>query len=132
MASVRQVLQLLAMTYSSCVSRNPLLTNSITGFLIASTGDVICQKYEHNLNNNLYPKSSSSITTNLLPRHLRDTGETALKEVDAAPSFKINIKRTLDMGLIRALAVTPFVVNWYPVSHRATPSILTRHCGALY
>ena len=137
MASVKQVLQLLAVTYSSCIQRNPLLTNSITGFIISATGDAICQRYEHSIiikDRTTTTSSSSSSINAPLSQHLRDsngsTKDSKSADVDLAtapPLFKLNLKRTLDMGLIRALAITPFVVNWYPLLYVFSPGKKIQH-----
>ena len=86
--------------YSGLVEKKPFLTNSVTGFLIASLGDVICQQQNYN-----------STVSSILPP---DTTKPSFAEVYDA-------KRTLRMGAIRGMVVTPFVLKWYPTLLRLSP-----------
>jgi protein Mpv17 len=84
--------------YSGVVEKKPFLTNAVTGFFIASAGDILCQQQNYN--------------SSMLPL------DTAFK-----PSFSevYDAKRTLRMGAIRGLIVTPFVLKWYPTLLKLSP-----------
>ncbi len=68
-----------------------MATNAVTGFFVASVGDVICQQYI---------------------------------EMRTGPLLSVvpwDPWRTAEMGLIRALVVTPFIHYWYPFVERTCP-----------
>ena len=98
--NVFEVFKTFLAIYSGLVEKKPFLTNAVTGFLIASAGDVICQQQ-------LYNSSLSS----MLPQ---DAMKLSFAEVYDA-------KRTLRMGAIRGMIVTPFVLKWYPTLLRLSP-----------
>jgi hypothetical protein len=83
--------------YNSLTLKSPLLVNACTGFIIASIGDLIAQKF-----------FVSNKNTN-----------------------KIDFLRSLKMGTIRALLITPFILKWYKFlaflfPERSTIKILCR------
>lgn len=177
--------------YHACNSRSPYITNCTTGFLIASIGDFLCQRYfEHpnklktmmlnnikikvkddldaetgeswsspsklgeesiNSSSGLPPSSSSGSVglTRRTPSNLAYRGSKEDPEQikqydmnnDIEPSktsdnqglpldFEWNSLRSLQMGLIRATVITPFVLFWYPLLQRLCPgTTLVRIAG---
>lgn len=87
--SMHKSVQRIAKLYEKMITRYPYTINCGTGFVIASIGDVACQKY--------MPKSTKNA------------------------KFEWDMRRTLDMGLIRAGVITPFISFWYPLLARVFP-----------
>lgn len=77
--------------YEQCVKKAPWLTNGATGIIIAAAGDYASQKY---------------FEKDLLPE---------------PEQFVWNAKRSIDMGILRAVVITPFVLAWYPFLARISP-----------
>lgn len=135
--------------YLDISARYPKLVNGTTGFSIAGLGDYLCQKYfEH-------PRKVESI---ILPASVHAEDVNSVNTVNTVNStqntfthqtlphpvgsieqqlhtdptiFAWDKKRTLDMCLIRAFIITPFVIKWYQVLPRISPglhlrSVLTR------
>ncbi len=73
--------------YQFIVSKFPFITNATTGFLIATIGDIYCQKYFE----------KKKVTDNAKP--------------EVTESW--NVRRSVEMGLIRAFVITPFILFWY-------------------
>lgn len=86
--------------YTRCLTRSPTATNCITGFIVATIGDVACQQYVEKPCN----MSNSSMISNT---------SIVEKGVDA--------KRAIELGLIRASLVTPFCQWWYGFLQRLAP-----------
>lgn len=83
-ASGSSLVTQLAVRYNAAVTSQPFAVNATTGFVIASLGDIACQKW--------FEKKA---------------------EWDA--------KRTLDMGLIRAFVMAPFMMAYFPFLNRLVP-----------
>jgi protein Mpv17 len=83
-----------AARYSFFAREYPFITNSITGFCIATIGDALCQRY---FDNNKH----------------QETGKPLQQTWD--------VRRSLELGLIRATVITPFIHFWYPFLERASP-----------
>jgi hypothetical protein len=91
----------IAAKYQSCVAKAPFLTNGTMGFMIAGTGDLVCQRYFE------YPR--------LLERLRKKKGDSS------SISFEWDKKRSFQMGFIRAAVITPFVLFWYPFITALSP-----------
>lgn len=87
----------IGIAYERLATKHPLKVNCVTGFIIASVGDIGCQVFDKTKANNW------------------------------------NKVRTMEMGLIRAFIVTPFIVNWYPFLASTFPgkAISTVACRVL-
>ena len=91
--------------YMRCLTDSPYTTNAVTGFIIASAGDIISQKYfeTHNKPNKI-DQSIKPETIDMM-HYLED----------------VDCRRVLEMGLIRAFVNTPFTLYWYGVLLRLAP-----------
>lgn len=85
--------------YTRCLTRSPYVTNCTTGFIVATAGDMLCQKYMDDSKNTEESASTTIITEG---KH-------------------IDMRRALEMGLIRAALVTPFTQFWYGFLLRIAP-----------
>jgi hypothetical protein len=93
------LLQKVANAYGQLATSKPLFTNCVTGFVIASIGDIVCQRYiEKQLKGRHVDEKLASNKTNKPPPAL----------------WKWDMKRTFEMGVIRAAVVAPFMQFWYP------------------
>jgi hypothetical protein len=99
--------------YHSWTVKAPYISNCTTGFVIAVVGDLLCQRYfeyparkERFIRENQQMLLQSSLGT-------RDSLLSSTTQ-DQYLSFQWDINRSVQMGLIRALVVTPFVMFWYP------------------
>jgi hypothetical protein len=95
----RQYFTRLINFYNHCLTVWPMTTNATTGFTIAAAGDVVCQYYEQKLDKTRI-KSAESI------------------EISAV---KYDWIRALEMGVIRAVVIVPFITVWYPFLIYACP-----------
>jgi len=104
---VRSVFAKVGSLYTECLTRSPYVTNCTTGFIVATAGDVLCQKY---MEDNKSPSQGSDVSINA-----QDT------------PIDVDVRRALEMGLIRASLVTPFTQFWYGFLLRVAPgSVLKR------
>ena len=85
-----------AINYEYFINNHPIKTNATTGFTIAVGGDLLCQYYEQK-----YDKR----------RH---------NHFETSP-FIIDYSRALQMGVIRAIVIVPFITMWYPFLVYASP-----------
>ena len=128
-------------TYNSCLNKSPMLTNSVTGFVIAALGDIAVQKYladEENKQKTASSSSSrssssgsssstsSSSSSSSSNSNSKKNLDSKSVSVGAAPGTKVSkhwwqAGRTLEMGIIRAAVVAPFVFSWYPFLARTVP-----------
>ena len=81
------------------LKRYPIQMNVCTGFLIAAIGDVAAQHYENQ--QKFSPESHQQ------------------PEI-----FEINVRRAIDLGMIRAVIIAPFISVWYPFLARRFPTNL--------
>jgi hypothetical protein len=98
--------------YHGWTVKAPYITNCTTGFVIAVVGDLICQRYFE------YPARKERIfrenQQNLLQSNLAPGDSLASSSThDQFSSFQWDFHRSMQMGLIRAFVVTPFVMFWY-------------------
>ena len=102
---VRSVFAKVGSVYTECLTRSPYVTNCTTGFIVATAGDVLCQKY---MEDNKAASGAESMSS-------------------LAEERRIDVRRALEMGLIRASIVTPFTQFWYGFLLRLAPgSVLKR------
>jgi len=139
------VFKMLVESYNNALKNNFLAVNSCTGFIIASAGDILCQKL---MPIPSIPSSSSSTTTSsslpasspsysassyreslakdneIIKANIKKVDSTCRKEIVAISdddSVRIDWRRTFDMGLIRAAVITPFIYFWYPFVASVSP-----------
>lgn len=89
---------ILLKTYLELLQRRPVLVNSSTGFVLAAAGDVAAQFFE----------------------------QKQAQQQQQWQEFHVSGRRALDMGLIRALVVAPFVSYWYPFLGRRFSNTLVK------
>lgn len=102
---MRRLLGKVGAWYTGCLERAPYATNCLTGFIVASAGDVACQLY-------LEQPTQSTIA----PRFDDET-------VPPQHNIKIDKVRAAEMGLIRASLITPFTQYWYKLLLSLSPRI---------
>jgi hypothetical protein len=110
MASVIARLSNLVEAYVRISARYPKLVNGFTGFVIAGYGDYLCQRYYE------YPFHLKHLKS--LDSDIESTGTYLINphKQTSIPSilpFQWDHQRTLNMALIRAFVITPFVLKWY-------------------
>lgn len=116
--------------YQDIADRFPKLVNGTTGFLIAGVGDYLCQRhfeYPRRLQDHGMVECSTNISApNQIIVH-KDLLEYPESKTDQVPSEVLNFewdkKRTLDMSLIRAFVITPFVMKWYQILPKISPGL---------
>ena len=108
----------LFVVYETMNSRHPWKLNSAMAFVIASFGDLLCQKVIHNWNKMTIKEASNE----------RDFLVTPF-----LPDFVWDGKRTLDMGVIRSMLIAPFIMIWFKFLRTITPGgpILNLFCRVL-
>jgi len=74
--------------YTRVLGTHPFATNAVSGFAIASVGDVAAQLFEH--------------------RTWKDASHTEEER------WSLDARRTLQLGLIRSAIIAPFISFWYP------------------
>ena len=94
--------------YNRNLSASPYLTNCITGFFIAMAGDVLCQRY--------FESRKLTIVTPII-----DSGNSNHLSPVSQPTFNVDKLRAIEMGVIRALLITPVTQYWYTVLQWAFP-----------
>jgi hypothetical protein len=88
----------IASKYNHYAAHFPFITNAVTGFAVASAGDIFCQKYlENNLKNSIEFSECESNSNTVI------------------------ISRSVELGLIRSFLITPFIIKWYPFLARISP-----------
>lgn len=144
-------------SYQNLALQSPLLTNCIAGGSIAVIGDLLCQRYFEYPKLLRMKKQQVNFeyigTHNVLETYQIDykldeieDGESKVElkstshdnqqtnidqELQKQYPFHWNIKRTIEMALIRAVVVTPYVLVWYKFlsdhfSHQSVVGLITR------
>jgi hypothetical protein len=105
-----------------------MMTNCVTGFVLAALGDIAVQKYlaDEEAKKRKAPSSSSTSGSS----SSSDAGK-GVSLASSNPGNKItgdvhskhwwHAGRTLEMGIIRAAVVAPFIFYWYPFVARTIP-----------
>lgn len=110
-----------------------MLTNSVTGFVLAALGDVAVQKYLADeekkrskvtsscgsSSNSVNQSSSNDKSVTLVSKH--STKSSGDVQVGTKQKHWWQPGRTLEMGIIRAAVVAPFIFYWYPFVARTIP-----------
>ena len=122
--------------YNNALKTHSLAVNACSGFIIASAGDIICQKFMPIPNEVPLSLSSSLSTTSIklnrdkddkvIKRNIEKVNQNVYNNHKNTVStctedFKVDWKRTFDMGLIRAIVITPFIQKWYPMVSYLSP-----------
>ena len=129
--------------YNNVLKTHSLAVNACTGFIIAATGDIICQKLMPIPNvesKSTKLLSSSSLSSSSSSQNIDKDNKIIKQNIDkvnknvyksdknilvknsyCSQDIKIDWKRTMDMGLIRALVITPFIQKWYPFVRLISP-----------
>lgn len=120
--------------YLDISDRFPKLVNGTTGFLIAGLGDYLCQRHFE------YPQKLALAAVPPVDLSNVDNAQT-LKAVASSQSaqqtasltdnakeegFTWDAKRSLDLSVIRAFVITPFVMKWYTVLPKLSPGLSPR------
>lgn len=120
--------------YLDVSDRFPKLVNGTTGFLIAGLGDYLCQRHFE------YPQKLALAAVPTADPSDGDNAQT-LKTIVHSPSvqqmalptdnateegFTWDVKRSLDLSLIRAFVITPFVMKWYTILPKLSPGLSPR------
>jgi hypothetical protein len=145
-------------SYQQLVLQAPFLTNCIAGGSIAAIGDLLCQRYfeypkllrmKKQQVNFEYIGADNVLETFQIDYKLDEIedgeGRVELKsssrdnqqqtdvdqELQKQHPFHWNVKRTIEMALIRAVVVTPYVVVWYKFlaelfAHQSILGLITR------
>ena len=95
--------------YSNKLKANPVLVNVVSGFAIASAGDVAAQVFEQRYRT-ADDVQSSPPTAAPAP----------------APALDLDLRRTLNLGVIRCAVIAPFISVWYPFLARTFSSTLQK------
>jgi hypothetical protein len=106
-----------ANAYNQMANNKPLLTNCVTGFILASLGDIACQKWIEG------PARAKNVKK--LPNY--NFQEKKDSEHTAVAAFHWDARRTLEMGVIRAAVIAPFIHVYYPFLASLFPSTQFRY-----
>lgn len=119
--------------YLDISDRFPKLVNGTTGFVIAGFGDYLCQRhfeYPQKIALASVPVTGSPSPENASTLHQIDSTSSVERlpqsNGDTEEGFTWDVKRSLDLSLIRAFVITPFVMKWYTILPKISPGLSPR------
>lgn len=108
-------LSAIASRYLYFFHKYPLQTNAATGFVVASFGDLLNQRYFETTSSTSTSGRHSEVGNNdiIIGKGEKRDGNTG--------GFRWNVIQSVEMGVIRAFFVTPWIHHWYPLMDKLSP-----------
>lgn len=100
MAFLLSAIRKVGLSYYQYASAYPFVVNCATGFFIAAMGDVCCQRFLE-----------------------RRKVIHSIESQRADTPWQWDYRRSMELGAIRALLITPFIHFWYPFVASSSPGM---------